>query len=219
MAWVPKCSATVPFAIGRIRRGGLRTGKSQDLTASSISRGSPTRPQAGLQLRGLSGFLFSALFERGFARKFYAAFVVDADAFDPNHFANFGNVFGPVHAKIRELGNMHEPIFAREHFDERAEFFDRDDATLIGLADLDLARHAADDFLRARHAFAARRIDVHRAVVFDINLRAGLGDDALDRLAAGPDERADFLRIDFDRLDPRRVFATIPRAVCRSPAP
>ena len=68
-------------------------------------------------------------------------------------------------------------------------------------------RHAADDFLRARHALAARRVDVHRAVVFDVNLRAGLGDDALDRLAAGSDERADLLGINFDRLDARRVFA------------
>ena len=45
------------------------------------------------------------------------------------------------------------------------------------------------------------------AVVLDVNLGAGLGDDALDRLAAGSDERADLLRIDLDRLDARRVFA------------
>src|SRR5476649_604748 len=104
---------------------------------------------------------------------------------------------------------MDKPIFSWKHFDERAEFLDRDDATVIGLADFDLPRHAADDFLRARHAFGARRIDVHGAVVFDVNLRAGFGDDAFNRLAAGSDERADFFRIDFDRFDPGRVFAEI----------
>ena len=47
------------------------------------------------------------------------------------------------------------------------------------------------------------------AVVFDVNLRAGFRDDAFDRLPAGPDEAADFLGIDFDRLDPGRVPAQI----------
>ena len=158
--------------------------------------------------------MLSALFERGFARKFHAAFVVDADAFDPDHVANFDDVFGPFHAKIRQLGDVDEAVLARENFDERAEFFHRDDAALIGLADLDFARHAADDFLRARHAFAAGRVNVHRAVVFDVNFSAGFGDDALDGLAAGPDERADLLRIDFDRLDPRRVLGQFRAAVC-----
>ena len=65
----------------------------------------------------------------------------------------------------------------------------------------------------------ARRVDVDRAVVFDVNLRAGFGDDALDRLAAGSDERADLLRIDLDRLDARRVFAQVGRAACRSLRP
>src|SRR5262249_59880762 len=45
-----------------------------------------------------------------------------------------------------------------------------------------------------------------RAVVLNVNLSAGLRDDALDGLTAGTDERADLLRIDFDRLNPWRVF-------------
>ena len=43
-------------------------------------------------------------------------------------------------------------------------------------------------------------------VVLDIDLRASLGHDALDRFAAGSDKRADFLRIDFNCLNPRRVL-------------
>ena len=77
---------------------------------------------------------------------------------------------------------------------------------MISLADLDFARHAADNFFRARHALAAGGVDVHGAVVFDVNFRAGLRDDAFDGFAARSDERADFLRIDFDRLDAGRVL-------------
>ena len=91
-------------------------------------------------LQTLACFFFSAFFQRGFARKFYAAFVVDADAFHPDHVAHLGHVFGSVHAEIRQLGNVDEAVLAREHFDERAELFDRDDAAVIGLADFDLAR-------------------------------------------------------------------------------
>ena len=65
----------------------------------------------------------------------------------------------------------------------------------------------ADDFLRARHGVAVVRVDVHGAVVLDVDLRAGLGDDAFDGLAAGADDEADLLRIDLDGLDARRVFA------------
>src|SRR3954468_5254049 len=141
-----------------------------------------------VRLRGLAGFSSGAFLERGFPAQFHAALVVDADAFHPDHFADLGDVLGPVDAEIRELGNVNETVLAREHFDECAELFDRNDATVIGLADFDLTRHAADDFLRARHALGAGRVDVNGTVVIDINLRAGLGDDALDGFAAGPDE-------------------------------
>ena len=97
----------------------------------------------------------------------------------PDHVANFGDVFRSFHPEIRQLGNMHEAVPARENLHKRAEFFHRDDAPLIGLADLDFAGHAADDFFRARHALAAGRVDVHRAVVLDVNFGAGLRDDAL----------------------------------------
>src|SRR4029453_2728192 len=194
VAWFLKCSATVPFAIGRIRRDGLPPGKSPDLTASSISQG--RRPvSGGLQLRGLSGFLFGAFFPRCFAGKFYATFVVNADALHPIDVAHFRNLSGPCHAKIRELGNMHEPISTRENFDKRAEFLGRDYASLIGLPDLDFARHATDNFLCPRHALTAGGINVHGTIVFDVNFSACLRDNALDGLPAGADERSDLLRI------------------------
>ncbi len=101
---------------------------------------------------------------------------------------------------------MHETVPARENFHKRAELLHRDHASLIGLADLNFACHAADNFFRACHALAAGGVDVYRAVVLDVNFGASLRDDALDRFAARPNERADFLRINFDCLDAWRVL-------------
>src|ERR1700730_3622572 len=157
-------------------------------------------------LRGLSGFFFGPLLERGLARKFHAPFVVDADAFYPDHVPDFDHVFGSFNAEIRQLRNVDEAIFARQHFDERAKLFDRHDAPLIGLPDLDFFRHAPNNFLRPRHCFTARRVTGDRSGVFDVNLGTGLGDDAFDRLSTRTDKRADFFRIDLDGFDPWRVF-------------
>src|SRR4029453_15792815 len=150
-------------------------------------------------LQSLPCFFFSALFERRLARKFYAAFVVDADTFDPNHVANLDHVFGALHSKIGKLGNVHQAVFAWENFNKRPELLRRDDAALIGLSDFDFAGHPADNFLRARHALASRCVDVYGAVILDVNFSAGFGDDAFDGLAAWPNERADLLRIDLNR--------------------
>src|SRR4029434_3741787 len=147
-----------------------------------------------------TSFDFAALLKGRFAREFHSPLVVDPDAFHPDHLANLRDVFSPVHSEISQLGNVDEAVFAREHFHESAEFFDRHDAPVIGLADLHFLRHATDDLLRAGHALAARRIDVNRAVVFDVNLRSGFSDDALDRFTARSNKGADLLGIDFDRL-------------------
>src|SRR5205807_2917283 len=122
----------------------------------------------------LAGFDFGPLFERGLARKLYATLVVNTDALDPDHVTNFRNIFRSFYPEICQLGNVDEAVPARENLDKCAEFFHRDDAPLIGLADLDLAGHAADNFFRACHRFAAGRIDMHRAVVFAVNFGASL---------------------------------------------
>src|SRR2546428_9352591 len=71
----------------------------------------------------LPSLCFGAFFQGGFAAEFDAAFVVDADAFYPDHVANVCNVFGAFHTEVRELGNVHKPVPAWEYFDERAELF------------------------------------------------------------------------------------------------
>ena len=80
---------------------------------------------------------------------------------------------------------------------------------MVSLADDDLLEHARDDLLGALHPVAVVRVDVHGAVVLDVDLRAGLGDDALDGLAAGPDEQADLFDRDLERLDAGRELAQL----------
>src|SRR5205814_2917277 len=106
--------------------------------------------------------------------------VCSSDLFHPDHVANFNHVFGPFHSEVGQLRNVHQTVLARQHFDECAELFGGNDATLISLTNLDLLRHPADDFLGTRHGFAAGRVNVDRTVVFDVNLGAGFGHDALD---------------------------------------
>jgi hypothetical protein len=48
----------------------------------------------------LTRFGFCAFFQRGFARKLYPAFIVDADALDPNHVTGFHNVLRAFDAEM-----------------------------------------------------------------------------------------------------------------------
>src|SRR6266481_9344891 len=113
------------------------------LTAFLRQAGSPT----ALQLQSLACFLLSAFFQGCLARELYAAFVVDADAFDPNHIADLDHVLGALHPKIGKLGNVHQAVFTWENFNKRPKLLSRDDTSLIGLPDFDFAGHPADNFL------------------------------------------------------------------------
>ena len=101
---------------------------------------------------------------------------------------------------------MHEAFLPRQTFDEAAEFLDRADDALVGLADFDLRGREVDFADRELHGFLARREDVDAAgiVLVDVDLRAGKLADAANVLPAGTDERADFVRRNHDRADARR---------------
>src|SRR5215472_633885 len=104
------------------RISGSRNTKTSGI-AAGIHRTLRLRSLAPLQTAGwlqcLSRFFLSAFFQRRLARKFYAASVVDADAFDPNHIADLDYVLGAFHSKIGELGNVHQSVFAWENFHKR----------------------------------------------------------------------------------------------------
>ena len=104
---------------------------------------------------------------------------------------------------------MHQAILPREHFHERTELLDRDDAALVGLADLDLGAERLDLPPGNFHALGRDREHLHRAIVLDVDLATRLIDDALDILSARPDEQTDLLRVDPDDRDPRSVLGDV----------
>src|SRR5256885_365599 len=100
-----------------------RKGREKFSVAQADRARAIVRPAIRLIAYRSAGFNFTALLEGGFARKFDATFVVDADAFYPNHFADLRDILDTADPEIGQLGNMHETVFAREHFDKRAELF------------------------------------------------------------------------------------------------
>ena len=65
--------------------------------------------------------------------------------------------------------------------DERAEFLDAYHGAEVNVANFDFLDDAVDDALGFRRRCRIRRRNVNRAVVLDIDLYAGIGDDLVDR--------------------------------------
>ncbi len=72
---------------------------------------------------------------------------------------------------------------------------------------LDVGDDLLDALLRGFRGFAVDRRDDDRAVVGDVDRRAGLFGDRADRRAALADDFADLVRMDLHREQTRRVFA------------
>jgi hypothetical protein len=75
----------------------------QRLARETVSEQSFSKSAYRTWLDRVSDLGFGALSQCGFAREFHAAFVVDPDAFHPNHLANFGDVFGALNTEVRQL--------------------------------------------------------------------------------------------------------------------
>ena len=92
---------------------------------------------------------------------------------------------------------VHERAERRRVHDGAGEVLaDRDRTRVRDLVD------DPDGLVRARALASA---DEDRAVVLDVDVGAGEGDDLVDPLALGPDDLADLVDRDLDRDDPRRL--------------
>src|SRR6266545_1616969 len=148
-----------------------------------------------------------ALGHRRFAAELHAAFFIDAEALDPDFLAHLDDVLDHLDAEVGEFGNVDEAVLAGEEFDEAAKFLNGHHFAFVDLANLGFRGHALDFAPGDCHAFAAGGVDVHAAVVLDVDLATGFLDEALDVLAARADEGADLLGVDLEGDDLRGVFA------------
>src|SRR5438105_11235990 len=123
---------------------------------------------------------------------------LDLIAFESQHLyqnliALFQLIAHLLNAVFRNLADMQKAVRAGENFDECAEVDQPDHLAEIRLADFGHGRdvgHALDGLFSR---FAIRRIDIYRAVIVDIDLDAGLVDNAADHLAARTDQLANLV--------------------------
>ena len=73
-------------------------------------------------------------------------------------------------AEVGELADVAEPVSAGQELHEAAKILNRDNLAAIDLSDFSFGRHALDFLLRFLHAFLGNRVDVHRAIVLNIDL-------------------------------------------------
>src|SRR3546814_17499521 len=76
---------------------------------------------------------------------------------------------------------------------------------VVNLADFGLFDDALDPDARRLDLADVGRGDLDHALVIDVDLGAGGGDDLADHLAAGADDVTDLRLVDLHRLDPRGV--------------
>src|ERR1700687_3815433 len=81
-------------------------------------------------------------------------------------------------AVLRNLADVQQTIGAGENLDERAEFHQPHHFPEIRLADFGNSRDVGDPLDCQLGRLAVRRVNLHRTVVFDVDLHAGLVDDA-----------------------------------------
>src|SRR5205085_3702769 len=108
-------------------------------------------------------------------------------------------------AVLGYLTDVEESVRAGEDFDERAEVNDARDRPQVGLSDFGLGGERANLCDGRLRGVAVGCGDEDCAVVFDINLRAGLLDDGAYHLAARPDDVAYAVGVNFDCDDARGV--------------
>src|SRR5437763_1264028 len=63
------------------------------------------------RLDRFTGLSRGTFFQSRFAAQFDPAFVIDPDAFDPDHFTHLGHVLGSIDSKISQLGDMDQTVF------------------------------------------------------------------------------------------------------------
>jgi len=120
--------------------------------------------------------LLVALRHSGFARKAHPALFIDTEALDPNLIPEFDDVFGLFDPEVSQFANMNQSVFAGQEFHKSAKIFDRDHFAAVDLADFGFGSHAGDGVPGNLHSLGGNRVNIDRAIVFDVDLAAGFFD-------------------------------------------
>ena len=137
------------------------------------------------------------------------AAIVEAEQLDLHLVAFLDDVLDVLHAVRRELRDVHEAVLGAEEVHEGAEVHHLDDGAVVDGADFRIVGDRLDPVDRRLDRLRVGGGDLHRAVVLDVDLGAGLLDDLADHLAAGADHFADLVGRDVEHLDARRVLAEL----------
>ena len=136
------------------------------------------------------------LAEGGLAREFHAALIVNQEYLHAHHVAELHHVADLLDVPVGELGDVAQAVLPGDDFDEGAKVLDGGDAAGVDGSDFDF-RTEFFDFFEGLFGFAfADGGDEDRAVLLDLDGRAGGFLDGADGLAAGTDEFADFFGVD-----------------------
>src|SRR5439155_18277587 len=137
------------------------------------------------------------------------AAVVEAENLDLDGVADLDDVGHLADALRRQFADMDEPVTRTEEVHEGAEIDGFDDLAIVDGADLGLGDDPPNPVDRRLRGVGVDRGNLDRAVIVDVDLRAGGLDDLADDLAARTDHLADLILGDRDRRDARRVFADL----------
>src|SRR5689334_4453110 len=137
-------------------------------------------------------------------RQTHAALAIDFEHLDAHVVAFLELVRHLLDALLADLRDVHETIAARQDRDEGAEIHQASDLAFIDAADFDIRGDELDARQRLATGGARDARNLDRAVVLDVDRRAGLFGDLADYRATLADDVADLLRVDLDGDDRRR---------------
>ena len=102
---------------------------------------------------------------------------------------------------------MTEPILAGKHFYKSTKFLDGNHLSSVGLADFNFSGDPFDLLHGNVETLFCDRVNLDRSIILDVDLTAGLFNDAFDVFTTGADQRSDFIRVDSNRGDSGSVLA------------
>jgi len=130
---------------------------------------------------------------------------LDADYLDGNLIAQFHFRIDVFNAEIGDFRNVQQSFSAREDFDERAEINQPSDDAQVGLPYFSFHHKIFDHSYGALSRIGIGRRDVYFPIVFDVDLHAGLFNDAANDFAAGSNDAADLVFRNLNSDDARSI--------------